>query len=102
MSSAWVLVAGCAAVTAAIKAAGPMALGGRALPSWFSSVVALLAPALLAALVVTHALANGRHLAVGANTAGVLASAVVMVRTRSVPWCVVSAAAVTALLRALT
>lgn len=102
MSSAWVLVGGCAAVTAVIKAAGPVALGARALPRWFSGIVALLAPALLAALVVTHALANGRHLAVGANTVGVLVSAGVMVRTRSVAWCVVSAAAVTAFLRAVT
>ncbi len=102
MTSAWMLVAGCAAVTVAMKAAGPMVLGGRPLPSWFSATVALLAPALLAALVVTHALANGRHLAVGANTAGVVASAFVMARTGSVPWCVVSAAAVTALLRLLT
>jgi branched-subunit amino acid transport protein len=101
MSSAWVLVGGCAVVTAAIKAAGPVALGARSLPRWFSGVVALLAPALLAALVVTHALANGRHLAVGANTVGVLASALVMLRTKSVAWCVLSAAAVTALLRAV-
>ena len=102
MSSAWVLVGACALVTAAIKAAGPLALGGRALPPWLSAVTGVLAPALLAALVATHALASGRHLAAGANTAGVLASGVVMWRTRSVPWCVFTAAAVSAGLRALT
>lgn len=101
MSSPWVLVGGCAAVTAVIKAAGPVVLGGRRLPDWFSGVITLLAPALLAALVATHALASGRHLAVGANTAGVVVSAVVMVRTGAVAWCVLSAATVTALLRAL-
>lgn len=101
-ATAWVLVGGCAAVTAAIKAAGPIALGGRALPAWFSSVVTFLAPALLAALVATHSLANGRHLEVGANTAGVLVSMGVMLRTRSIAWCVLSAAAVTAALRALS
>lgn len=89
-------------VTVAIKAAGPIALGGRALPRWFSSIVTLLAPALLAALVATHSLANGRHLAVGANAAGVLVSAGVMLRTRSIAWCVLSAAVVTAALRALS
>jgi branched-subunit amino acid transport protein len=101
MSGAWELVAGCALVTFAIKAAGPLALGGRELPAWFASVVTLMAPALLAALVATHTLANGRHLEVGAQTAGVLASAGVVLKTRSIPLCVVTAAAVTALLRAV-
>ena len=101
MSTAWELVAGCAMLTFAIKAAGPIALGGRHLPSWFASVVTLLAPALLAALVATHTLANGHRLGVGPPTAGVLVSALVMWRTRSIAWCVLSAAVTTALLRAL-
>ena len=42
--SAVALIAGCAVVTFAIKAAGPVALGGRPLPGWFSRVVTLLAP----------------------------------------------------------
>jgi branched-subunit amino acid transport protein len=100
-ATAWTLVGGCAVVTAVIKGVGPFTLGGRPLPAWCGAIIALLAPALLAALVATHALANGRHLAVGANTVGVLAGGVVMWRTRSVAWCVVIAAAVTALLRAL-
>jgi hypothetical protein len=55
-------------VTFAIKAAGPIALGGRELPDWFARVVTLLAPALLSALVVTQVFAErpgargrGRH-----------------------------------------
>jgi branched-subunit amino acid transport protein len=101
MSTAWALVAGCAIVTFAIKAAGPIALGGRGLPSWFASIVRLMAPALLAALVATHSLANGHRLQIGAATAGVLVSALVMWQTRSIAWCVVSAAVITGLLRAL-
>jgi branched-subunit amino acid transport protein len=101
MSTAWALVAGCTVVTFAIKAAGPIALGGRQLPAWFASIVTLLAPALLAALVATHTLASGHRLEVGASTVGVLASALVMQRTRSITWCVVSAAVITGLLRAL-
>jgi branched-subunit amino acid transport protein len=101
MSTAWALVAGCTVVTVAIKAAGPIALGGRQLPSWFASIVALMAPALLAALVATHSLANGRHLEVGPPTVGVLVSALVMSRTRSIAWCVISAAVTTALVRAV-
>ena len=53
MSTSVTLIAGCAIVTAAIKAAGPIVLGGRELPPQFLGVVSLLAPALLAALVVT-------------------------------------------------
>jgi branched chain amino acid efflux pump len=101
VSSAWPLVAGCATLTFAIKAAGPIALGGRELPSWFRAIVALMAPALLAALVATHTLANGHRLAVGPATVGVLVSAGVMHRTRSIALCVITAAVVTALLRAL-
>ncbi len=101
MSTSVILIAGCALVTAAIKSAGPVLLGGRALPVRFTSVVVLLAPALLAALVVTQALADGPHLAVGARTAGVAAGALVVWRTRSIIACVIVAAAVTAALRAL-
>lgn len=101
MSAAWVLVAGCAVVTFAIKAAGPIALGGRQVPGWFASVVALMPAALLAALVASHTLADGRHIAAGASTAGVLVSALVMRRTHSIAWCVVSEALTTAVLRAL-
>jgi branched-subunit amino acid transport protein len=101
MSTAWELIAGCAALTFAIKAAGPVALGGRELPARFASVITLLAPALLAALVASHSLANGRRLEVGSQTVGVLASGAMMLKTRSIPLCVVTAAIVTALVRAL-
>jgi branched-subunit amino acid transport protein len=101
VSTTWELIGGCAVLTFAVKAAGPVALGGRQLPPWFASVVTLLAPALLAALVATHSLASGKHLEVGAQTAGVLVSGGVMLKTRSIPLCVLAAAVVTAALRAL-
>ena len=101
MSTTAIVIGGCAAVTAAIKAAGPIALGGRDLPPRLTAVVVLLAPALLAALVVTQALADGDRLAVGADTAGVLAGGLAAWRLRSIIGCVVIAAAVTAGLRAL-
>ena len=69
--SIWLLVLGCAIVTAAIKAVGPVALGGRDLPESFNSVIALMAAALLSALVVTSALANDDRWSIGADTAGV-------------------------------
>jgi branched-subunit amino acid transport protein len=101
-ATAWALIGGCALVTFAIKAAGPIALGGRELPDWFARVVTLLAPALLSALIVTQALANGRDLAVGADTAGVAAAGVVLWRGVPIAAAVVVAAGVTALLRAVT
>ena len=101
MSTIGVVIAGCALTTAAIKASGPVALGGRDLPIWASSVIALLAPALLAALVVTSAFADGRHLAVGADTVGVICGGALSLAGRSIVLSVVVAAVVTAGLRAL-
>ena len=80
---------------------GPVVLGGRELPTWFTSVVILLSPALLAALVATQVFAEGDRLALEADTAGVAVGGLIYWRTRSIVACVVFAAAVTALLRAL-
>jgi branched-subunit amino acid transport protein len=101
MSTTVAVIAGCAVTTWAIKGIGPLALGGRELPLWFTSVVILLAPALFSALVVTQALADGERLAIGADTVGVAAGGLVAWRTGSVIGCVVVAALVTALLRAI-
>ena len=97
----WGLIAGCAIVTAVIKAAGPIAFGGRKLPDRVDGVIALLAPALLAALIVTQALADGQRIAIGADTAGVAIAGVVLWRGGSVLTGVAVAALVTAGLRAL-
>lgn len=97
----WLVIALCAVVTFTIKAVGPVVLGGRDLPGAFSRVVGLMAPALLAGLIVTNALADGDRLAIGADTAGVAASALVFWRTRSVIAAVATAVLVTAGLRAL-
>ncbi|HYN51992.1 MAG TPA: AzlD domain-containing protein [Thermoleophilaceae bacterium] len=101
MNTTVLLIGGCALVTAVIKAVGPVALGGRELPERFTGVIALMAPALLAALVVTAALADGDRLALGPDTAGVAAGGLVAWRTESIIGCVVVAAVVTAALRAL-
>ena len=97
----WPLIGLCALVTVAIKAVGPIALGHRDLPTWFTDVIVLMAPALLAALVVTAALADGHRIAVGADTAGVAVAGVALWRGANVIAAVAIAAAVTAGLRAL-
>ena len=97
----WVLIVLVAVITAAIKAAGPIALGGRELPAWFSSIVMVMPAAVLAALVVTAALADGDELSIGPDTAGVAAAGIIAWRGGSVITCVLVAAAVTAGLRAV-
>ena len=101
MSTYALTIAGCAAVTAAIKSIGPVVLGGRELPTWFTSVVILLSPALLSALVATQVFAEGDELGLEADTIGVAVGGFVYWRTKSIVACVVLAAAVTALARAL-
>ena len=81
MNTTVLLIGGCALITAAIKAVGPVALGGRELPERLIGVIALMAPALLAALVVTATLADADEWAIGADTAGVTAGGLVAWRT---------------------
>ena len=54
MAETWSVVIWLVVTTALVRAAGPVALGGRELPARVTAVVALLAPALLAALVITQ------------------------------------------------
>jgi branched-subunit amino acid transport protein len=97
----WLLIGALVLVTAATKAVGPVFVGGRELPAWFSGVVALMAPALLAALVVTSVFADGSRLAVGADAVGVAVAAVLLLlRVPLVVVCVV-AMLVTVALRSL-
>lgn len=97
----WVLIVGLAVLTVVIKALGPVLLGGRELPAWFSRVTMLMAPTLLSALVVTSVLAAGRSWSVGAHTVGVAVAAVMLWRRCSLVLCVIVAVAVTAGLRAI-
>ena len=98
---AWLLIAIVGACTIALKALGPLVIGGRALPRPILGVVALLAPTLLAALIVTQAFADGRHLALDARAAGLGAAAAAAALRAPVLVVVVVAAGVAALTRAL-
>ena len=98
----WGLIGGCAVMTALMKGAGPIVLGGRELPAWFGAIVALMAPALFAALVVTQVLADGRDLGVGADTVGVALAGVAAWRGASVIAVVAIAAGTAAGLRAVS
>jgi len=101
MSRAWVLVVVVGAATSTFKALGPVIIGGRALPATVSRVVALLAPTLLAALVVVSTFATGRELVVDARVAGMAAAVTALALRAPILVVVVSAAVVAALVRAI-
>jgi uncharacterized membrane protein len=99
MSTAWLLVVVVGLATVALKATGPVLVGGRELPPRLLGVVALLAPTLLAALVVTQAFADGRALALDARSAGLAAAAAAIALRAPVLAVVAIAAVVAALVR---
>jgi hypothetical protein len=99
--TAWIVVAAVGAATVAIKAAGPLVLGGRPLPPRVLAVVRLLAPALLAALVVTQTVVSADRLVMDARLIGVAVAVGALVLRAPLLVVVVLAAASTALVRAL-
>ena len=99
MSTVWLVVVVVGAATIAFKATGPVLLGGRTLPPAIAEVVALLAPVLLAALVVTQAVGGDNELVLDARLAGVGAGAVAIAARAPLPAVVVIAAATTAFAR---
>ncbi len=102
MSTVWLVVVVVAAATVAFKATGPVLLGGRTLPPAIADVVALLAPVLLAALVVTQTVGGDGELVFDARLVGVGAGAVAIAVRAPLPAVVVVAAAATALTRLFT
>ena len=87
--------------TIALKALGPALLGTRRLPERFELLATLLAPTLLAALVVTQTLGSADGLSVDARLAGVGAAGVALAFRAPLIAVVFLAAAVTAVTRAL-
>jgi branched-subunit amino acid transport protein len=101
-TTAWIAIALLTAGTVAIKAVGPLALGGRELPPRASAVIARLAPSLLAALVVVDTFGGtDRTLAVDETAAGLAAAAAALLARLPMFVVVAVAAAVTAGLRAV-
>jgi len=101
MSDAWTVVILVGAFTIAFKAAGPVLLGGRRLPERLAGAVELLAPSLLAALVVTQAVGGKREIVLDARLAGVAVGAVAISLKAPLIVVIVVAALATALVRAL-
>jgi branched-subunit amino acid transport protein len=81
---------------------GPVGVANKELHPRAAELLAMVAPAILAALVVTETFADGRHLVIDARIAGVAAGAVAAV-VRAPLWVVVIAGALaTALVRLLS
>jgi branched-subunit amino acid transport protein len=100
MSEVWIVVVAVGVLTIAMKALGPMLLGGRELPGTITALVPLLAPALLAALVAINTVADDGELVIDARLPGVVVAAVAIALKAPVLVVVVAAAVVTAVVRA--
>jgi branched-subunit amino acid transport protein len=98
----WLVVAAVGTATIAFKASGPLLLARRRLPDQVAGLVALLAPVLLAALVVTQTVGGDNQLVLDARLAGVGAGAAAIAARAPLPAVVVAAAAATAVTRLLT
>jgi branched chain amino acid efflux pump len=101
VNDAWTTVLVLTVVTALIRAAGPVLIGGRDLPTPVRRIVVLLAPALLAALVVTETLSDADGLVLDERAAGVAAAALSLLWRDSLLLAMAVAVLVTATARAL-
>ncbi len=99
MSDATLVVLLLGAATYGLKAAGPVLLGNRQLPPHLARIVDLLPAALLAALVATSVLVDGTTFVVDARIVGVGAAGLVLARGGGFIPTVLTAAAVTAVVR---
>jgi len=100
LSAVWTTIVALTIGTAAIKGAGPAFVGGRELPPRIARVIALFAPALLAALIVVETFGTvGRALTIDARAAGLAVAGAILLRTESLVGAIVGAAAATALVR---
>jgi branched-subunit amino acid transport protein len=99
VSTEWIVVAAAGGATFAIKALGPMLLGGRTLPAPMLAVIGLLGPTLLAALVATQVFGGDRELVVDARAVGIAAAGVAILARLPILAVVAAAAVATALTR---
>ena len=104
MSEAWLVIAALAVATIALKAAGPAMVGNREPSPRILAVTGLLAPALLAGLVVYETLgaADGPGIELDARLGGLAAAVGALVLRLPMLAVVAVAAVATAVLRLLS
>lgn len=101
MKEFWAAVVIVGASAMALKAAGPVVVGGRPLPPRVMLLVGALAPALLAAFVVTNTFGSGSSLALDARAVGLAAAGVSIGMRAPLLVTIVAAAAATGIARAM-
>ncbi|MGK5544169.1 AzlD domain-containing protein [Streptomyces sp. URMC 127] len=99
MTGLWLAVLLVGAVSMALKATGPVLLGGEELPAAMQRVVTLMAPTLLAALIATQMFGQGKSLVIDARAVGLVVGAFGVWRKWPTLLVVVLGAAATALTR---
>jgi uncharacterized membrane protein len=95
----WLVIAAVGLATMLSKAAGPVLLGQRSLPPRLAALVEVLAPAMLAALVVTQAFGGDRELVFDERLAGIAAGAIAVALRAPLLVVMTVAAATAALVR---
>ena len=95
----WIVIAVVGATTILFKASGPVLLGTRELPPRVASVVDVLAPAMLAALVVTQTVGGDRELVLDERLLGVAAGGIAVWLRAPLVVVMIVAAATAALVR---
>jgi branched-subunit amino acid transport protein len=101
VTALWITIVVVALVSAAIRAFGPILVGGRELPPSANAVIALLVPALLTALVVTQTFGEDGRLVLDEKAIGVAVAAIAIALRAPVLLTVALAVVTTALARAL-
>jgi branched-subunit amino acid transport protein len=99
VTETWIVIGAVGAATIALKAVGPVLLGGKPLPGHLTGVVALLAPALLAALVVTQVAGGDEEIVLDARLVGLGAAVAAILLRAPLLVVVIAAAAATAFVR---
>jgi branched-subunit amino acid transport protein len=99
MSTTWATVLVVGVGTVGLKAVGPVGVSGRRLPARLTELLEVVAPAILAALVVTETFASGRSLVPDARLAGVAAGIFAVVLRAPIWLVVIVGALATALVR---
>ena len=88
MSAAWATVLAVGVGTVVLKSVGPVGVANKELPPRVAELLSMVAPAILAALVVAETFAHGRSLVVDARLAGAGAGAVA-IALRAPLWVVI-------------
>ena len=101
MSAAWAAVVIVGAATIAIKGAGALLLGNRELPPRLGGMIQLLAPVMLAALVVSNTFGADHKLVLDARAAGLAAATIPIALRAPLLVTVFVAAATAAIVRAI-